>query len=102
MSKKNKSPFEKIKLTVVFDDEQETFEINTNTTILEAALDQDIDVPFSCQGGICSSCLAKVIEGKAVMDKNSVLSEEEVDEGFILTCQAHPITQKIIVDFDDV
>ena len=102
MSEKNKLPFKKAELTVVFDEEQETFEMDTNTTILEAALDQDIDVPFSCQGGVCTTCMAKVLKGKAVMEKNIALSDEEVEEGFILTCQAHPVTQKITVDYDDV
>ena len=76
--------------------------MDSKTTILTASLKEGLDAPYSCQGGICSSCLAKVTEGKAVMDKNSVLSEEEVKQGLILTCQAHPTTQKITVDFDDV
>ena len=70
--------------------------------ILAASLRNDLDPPYSCQGGVCSSCLAKVTEGKAVMTKNSILTASEVDEGLILTCQAHPTTQKITIDFDDV
>ena len=89
-------------ITVIVDDEETTFEMDSKTTILTAALNQGLDAPYSCQGGICSSCLAKVTEGKATMDKNSILSEEEVNDGFILTCQAHPITQKISIDYDDV
>ena len=54
------------------------------------------------QGGVCSSCLAKVVEGKAVMERNTILDEEEIEEGLILTCQAHPITSKIKIDYDDV
>lgn len=89
-------------ITVIVDDDEETFSMDSKTNILEASLKEGLDAPYSCQGGICSSCLAKVTEGKAVMEKNSVLSEEEVNEGFILSCQAHPVTQKITVDFDDV
>lgn len=89
-------------ITVIVDEEEESFKMDSKTTILTASLKEGIDAPYSCQGGICSSCLAKVTQGKAVMEKNSVLSEEEVNEGFILTCQAHPVTQKITVDFDDV
>ena len=89
-------------ITVIVDEEEETFTMDSKTTILTASLKEGLDAPYSCQGGICSSCLAKVTEGKAVMDKNSVLSEEEVKQGLILTCQAHPTTQKITVDFDDV
>lgn len=89
-------------ITVVVDDEETTFEMSAKQTILEAALDKDLDAPYSCQGGICSSCLARVTEGKAKMRMNSILNESEVNEGLILTCQAHPTTPKIVVDFDDV
>jgi len=89
-------------ITVLLDDEETTFEMPKKKLILTAALGEGLDAPFSCQGGICSSCLAKVTEGKAIMDTNSILSEDEVNEGLILTCQAHPITEKITIDFDDV
>ena len=92
----------KTEITVLLDDEETTFEMSKKKLILTAALDEGLDAPFSCQGGICSSCLAKVTEGNAIMDKNSILSDEELEEGFILTCQAHPTTQKITIDFDDV
>lgn len=89
-------------ITVLVDDEETTFEMSTKNTILTAALKEGLDAPYSCQGGICSSCLAKIIEGNAIMEKNSILSETEVQEGFILTCQAHPTTQKIKVDYDNI
>ncbi|NEW79689.1 MAG: 2Fe-2S iron-sulfur cluster binding domain-containing protein, partial [Gelidibacter sp.] len=89
-------------ITVVVDDEETTFEMDSKLTILTAALKEGLDAPYSCQGGICSSCLAKVTDGKAVMEKNSILSEAEIKDGFILTCQAHPITQKITIDYDNV
>lgn len=90
------------KITIMVDDEETTFEMSAKQTILEAALKQGIDAPYSCQGGICSSCLAKVTEGTAEMTKNSILSEKEVTSGLILTCQAHPTSATIRVDFDDV
>jgi ring-1,2-phenylacetyl-CoA epoxidase subunit PaaE len=89
-------------ITVLVDDEETTFEMDSKQTILTAALKQGLDAPYSCQGGICSSCMAKVTEGKVVMEKNTILSDDEIAEGFILTCQAHPITQKITIDYDDV
>ena len=67
-----------------------------------AALAKGLDAPYSCQGGVCSSCLAKVTEGAAEMEKNTILDEDEVAEGLILTCQAHPTTPNIKIDFDDV
>jgi ring-1,2-phenylacetyl-CoA epoxidase subunit PaaE len=90
------------KITIMVDDEETTFEMSQKQTILDAALKQGIDAPYSCQGGICSSCLARVTEGTAEMKKNSILSDSEIEEGLILTCQAHPTSATIRVDFDDV
>lgn len=89
-------------LTVMVDDEETTFSMPQNTTVLEAALDQGLDVPYSCQGGICSSCVARITEGEATMKKNSILVDSEIEEGLILTCQAHPTTKTLKVDYDDV
>jgi ring-1,2-phenylacetyl-CoA epoxidase subunit PaaE len=90
------------KITVLVDDEETTFEMSAKQTILDASLKQGIDAPYSCQGGVCSSCLARVTEGSAEMKKNSILTKKEVEEGLILTCQAHPTSATIRVDFDDV
>jgi ring-1,2-phenylacetyl-CoA epoxidase subunit PaaE len=89
-------------ITVILDDEETTFEMSKKQLILTAALDEGLDAPYSCQGGICSSCLARVTEGSVVMDKNSILSKDELEEGLILTCQAHPTTDKLTINFDDV
>ncbi|MEM5565610.1 ferredoxin--NADP reductase [Psychroserpens sp. AS72] len=92
----------KTKITVLVDDETFTFEMSQKQTILEAALDEDIDAPYSCQGGICSSCIAKITEGEATMRQNNILTDGELAEGLILTCQAQPTTPTIKVDYDDV
>ncbi|MCH3883648.1 2Fe-2S iron-sulfur cluster-binding protein [Tenacibaculum aquimarinum] len=89
-------------VTILLDDEETTFTMKQTDDILAASLRNKVDAPYSCQGGVCSSCLGKVTEGKAVMVKNSILTDDEVEDGFILTCQAHPTTPKIVVDFDDV
>lgn len=89
-------------ITILLDDEESSFSMQQTDTILAASLRNNLDAPYSCQGGVCSSCLAKVIEGNAVMTKNSILTDAEVQDGFVLTCQAHPTTSKITVDFDDV
>ena len=102
MHEKDSLPLKKIEITVILDNEEETFEMDSNTSILEAVLEKDIDAPFSCQGGICSSCMAKITEGSAIMDKNTILSDAEINEGLILTCQAHPTSHKITIDYDDV
>lgn len=103
----NKESVSKIKdgeteIIVVLDDEETTFTMQQTNDILSASLSNKLDPPYSCQGGVCSSCLAKVVEGKAVMVKNEILTDDEVEDGLILTCQAHPTTSKIVVDFDDV
>ncbi|MBA6151911.1 ferredoxin--NADP reductase [Gelidibacter maritimus] len=90
------------KISVVLDDDTTEFEMSQKQTILEAALDNDLDAPYSCQGGICSSCLARVIEGEAKMRQNNILTDGEVAEGLILTCQAHPLTPHIKIDYDDI
>jgi ring-1,2-phenylacetyl-CoA epoxidase subunit PaaE len=90
------------KITVMVDDEETTFEMSQKQTILEASLKQGIDAPYSCQGGICSSCLCRVTQGTAEMTKNSILTDKEIAEGLILSCQAHPTSETIYVDFDDV
>ena len=84
------------------DDEETTFEMSQKQTVLEAALKQGIDAPYSCQGWLCSSCIAKITKGSAEMKKNSILTDNEVAEGLILTCQAHPTSAEIYVDYDDV
>lgn len=89
-------------VTIIIDDEEFEFDLNSKgKNILQAAQDADADVPFSCKGGVCCTCRAKVIEGKAMMDLNYSLEPEEVEEGFILTCQAHPTTEKVVISFDE-
>lgn len=89
-------------IKVLVDDEEFEFTMSQEHSILEATLKQDIDAPYSCQGGICSSCIARLTEGEAKMRQNNILTDNEVAEGLVLTCQAHPTTAKIVVDYDDV
>ena len=95
-------PSGKTKIKVLVDDEEFEFSMSQEETILEAALNQDIDAPYSCQGGICSSCIARLTEGEAKMRQNNILTDSEVAEGLILTCQAHPTSASVVVDYDDV
>ena len=90
-------------VTICVDGDDFEFELSSNgATILDAAIETGADVPFSCKGGVCSVCKAKVMEGSASMDMNYSLSEDDVEEGFILTCQAHPASANIFVDFDEM
>lgn len=74
--------------------------LNSDTTILDAALKQGADLPYACKGGMCCTCKARLLEGEVSMDVHWGLEEEEVEQGFILTCQSHPKTEKVVVDFD--
>jgi ring-1,2-phenylacetyl-CoA epoxidase subunit PaaE len=69
-------------------------------TILDAALKQGADLPYACKGGVCTTCRAKLTEGKVEMEVNWGLEADEVAKGFILTCQSHPVTTRVKVDFD--
>lgn len=68
--------------------------------ILEAAMENGADLPYSCKGGVCATCKAKVLKGKVEMDLNHSLTEQEVADGFILTCQSHPVSEEVEIDFD--
>ncbi|MCB0446435.1 MAG: ferredoxin--NADP reductase [Gelidibacter sp.] len=92
----------KTKVTILLDDEETSFVMDQKKSVLEAALAEDLDAPYSCQGGICSSCLARLTEGKVTMRQNNILTDSELAEGLILTCQAHPTTPIIRVDYDDI
>lgn len=68
--------------------------------ILDMALDEGADVPYACKGGVCATCKALLVKGKVEMDNNHCLTDDEVEEGMILTCQAHPITDEVEIDYD--
>ncbi len=87
---------------VVVDDETFSFKMDRKMLVLDAVLKENIDAPYSCQGGVCSSCIARVKEGKADMVQNQILTDGEIADGFILTCQAHALTPTLKVDYDDV
>jgi ring-1,2-phenylacetyl-CoA epoxidase subunit PaaE len=69
-------------------------------SILDTALKNGADLPFACKGGVCSTCKAKLVEGEIDMDINYALEPDELAAGYILTCQAHPRTEIVKVDFD--
>ncbi len=90
------------KITVKVDNRSFDFSmpLNSESSILDTALLQGADLPFACKGGMCCTCKAKLLEGKVEMDVHWGLEHEEIEKGFILTCQSHPKTEKVIVDFD--
>jgi len=89
-------------VTVLLDDEETTITVKENETLLDAALKAGLDAPYSCQGGVCSSCVCIVTEGKTQMLKNAILTDSEIEEGLTLSCQAVPRSAVIKIDFDEV
>ncbi|HNS41768.1 MAG TPA: 2Fe-2S iron-sulfur cluster-binding protein [Taishania sp.] len=86
----------------IIDDDVYEFEMDgSKMSVLDAALDADADAPYSCKGGVCCTCRAKVLEGNAIMKLNYTLTEEEVNQGYVLTCQAIPTTPTLTVSYDD-
>ena len=88
-------------VTVVIDGSQRTFLLEKgNENIIDAGLRNGIELPFSCKGGVCSTCRCKLVAGEVDMDVNFALEDYEVARGFILACQSYPVTDKVTVDFD--
>jgi len=87
-------------VTIVLDGDETQVTVHPNENILDAVLDAGLDAPYACTGGSCCTCRAKIIEGKAKMDVNYALTEKEVQQGYILTCQSHPLTPTMVVDYD--
>ncbi|MBL8325794.1 MAG: phenylacetate-CoA oxygenase/reductase subunit PaaK [Rubrivivax sp.] len=73
----------------------------TDESILAAASRAGMDVPYSCKSGVCATCRAKLLEGRVRMDRNFALEKADLDAGFVLTCQAHPLTERVVVSFDE-
>ena len=90
------------KIKITCDDIDYNIETSKDLTILELALENDIDAPYSCQGGICSTCLARIVKGSVTMDNNQILTDDEVEEGLILTCQSRITSNQIEVSYDDI
>jgi ring-1,2-phenylacetyl-CoA epoxidase subunit PaaE len=88
-------------VTVIIDGAAKQYTLQKGKdNIIDAALQQGIELPYSCKGGVCSTCRAKLIEGEVDMDVNFALEDYEIARGFILCCQSYPVTDKVVVDFD--
>ncbi len=101
-SEATESHIGKVKLTAIIDGHSSQFEFTAGKkSLLEGLEDAKLDPPYSCRGGVCSSCKAKIIQGKASMRQNFTLTDKEIQEGYILTCQADPVTEEITLSFDE-
>ncbi len=84
----------------ILDNEETQVKVPKSTTILDAALGAGLDAPFSCQGGFCTSCVAVLSDGKATMEENTTLNDDEIAEGKTLTCVTRVATDKLTINFD--
>ena len=87
-------------IKVKYNGNEYDFEVKPHQTILEAALDLDIDLPYSCQAGMCTACMGTCTEGKVKMDEEDGLTEKEIKRGVMLTCVAHPLTKGVVIEID--
>ena len=92
----------KSEVTVILDGEETHFGIASDgKAILDAALDAGADVPYACKGAVCCTCRARVLEGSVEMEMNYALEDDEVEDGYVLTCQSHPTSDKVVVSYDE-
>ena len=85
---------------ITLDGSTQTVQIGKDMTILDAALENAMDAPYACKAGVCSTCRCKVIEGEVDMVANHALEDYEVEKGYVLSCQAFPVTDRVVVDYD--
>ena len=89
-----------VELTVILDGRAAQTRMSPETSVLDAALRVRPELPFSCKGGMCASCKGRIEEGEVTMEKNYALVDSELEAGFVLTCQAHPTTEQVVVRYD--
>jgi ring-1,2-phenylacetyl-CoA epoxidase subunit PaaE len=90
-----------VALTVVLDGKPHQLRMGKDEHVLDVALNAGLDLPWSCRGGVCCTCRAKVMEGAVTMDKNFTLEPWETEKGFVLSCQARPTTDQLVVSYDE-
>ena len=103
-TQKNKEEeFEKVlsKITIQLDGKRSTFNYNSKESILDAAAKNGAELPYACKGGVCCTCKARLLKGKVDMAVNYTLEQDEIDRGYVLTCQAHPTTDEVVLSFDE-
>ncbi len=88
------------KVTILLDGEETEIEMQSKDFILNEAIESGLDAPYSCQGGVCTTCLAKVVEGKVTMDESFGITDDEIAKGYILTCQSHPKSATVKIDYN--
>jgi ring-1,2-phenylacetyl-CoA epoxidase subunit PaaE len=90
-----------VALTIVLDGKKHQMQMSVTDKILDVALAAGLDLPYSCKGGVCCTCRAKVMQGSVVMEKNFTLEKWEAEQGFVLSCQAKPTSKEVVMSFDE-
>lgn len=89
------------RLEIVLDGKTHSLAMGPQDRVLDVALEAGLDLPYSCKGGVCCTCRARVLQGRAEMERNFTLEQREIDQGFVLTCQARPLTPVLVVSYDE-
>ena len=87
-------------ITVIIDGARRSFTMQKGQSVLEAALENGQEAPFSCKAGVCSTCMGKVLDGEVEMISNHALEDYEVERGYVLTCQSYPLSDTLTIDYD--
>ena len=95
------APAGQVQLTVLIDGKSHELAMRTDQHVLDVALSAGLDLPYSCKAGVCCTCRAKVLDGAVVMDKNFTLEADEMAQGFVLSCQARPTSDRLVVSYDE-
>ena len=90
-----------VALTILLDGKKHQMQMSATDKILDVALAAGLDLPYSCKGGVCCTCRAKVMQGSVVMEKNFTLEKWEAEQGFVLSCQAKPTSKEVVMSFDE-
>ncbi|MCZ2141952.1 MAG: 2Fe-2S iron-sulfur cluster binding domain-containing protein [Ignavibacteriales bacterium] len=88
-------------VTIIFEGRSYEITVYPGNSILDTALEAGIDLPYSCQYGSCGTCITKLVSGKVVMQDQTALSDEEIADGFCLTCVGYPASDHVILNYDD-
>ena len=87
-------------VTLILNNKEHKLQVRETEKILDAALKAGIDAPYSCRSSICSTCMAKLVKGHVEMEMNHVLTDQELEEGFVVTCQSKPTTPEVVLTYD--
>ncbi len=87
-------------MTIRYEGETHRFAVESESTILQTALALDIELPYSCQSGLCTACMGKCVSGRMKLDEEDSLTEDDLKQGYVLTCVGHPLTDNVVIEIE--